>query len=389
MSCYIASNDNRLYTVAEQTFGEVADATSDNRIPAVRFSLGERVRYSPRRDKTGTRSFLGIPNGAQKEVEFELQTYLTGLPATGEPACGPLFEAAMGTAALVFTGGTIAAAESPTRVRFSAAHGLEVGQALSAGNDIRFVVTIVNATTVEVNAPFSTLPSAGSTAGPTVTYKLGNTMPSVSIFDYWSPSEAVQRVVAGAAVNKLRVLVNSDYHEFRFQGPAKQVIDSITFSDEQGGLSNFPAEPVSGDFSQSIVPGHMGQVWLGPTPERFYTLTDAELTLDNGIETRSREFGVDGLRCVTGGQRSVQASFEVLANDDAKTVGLFEAARQRTPFRAMFQLGQQEGQLFGAYMKSVIADMPSFEDAENRLLWKFRDCRAQGTGDDELVVAFG
>ena len=55
----------------------------------------------------------------------------------------------------------------------------------------------------------------------------------------------------------------------------------------------------------------------------------------------------------------------------------------------MLQLGQQDNQLFGAYLKSVVPDPPEFDDSETRLQWQFRGARAQGTVDDEIVVAFG
>jgi hypothetical protein len=55
----------------------------------------------------------------------------------------------------------------------------------------------------------------------------------------------------------------------------------------------------------------------------------------------------------------------------------------------MIQLGQQQGQLFGIYMKSVIPEVPEFSDAETRQQWQFANCRAQGSVDDELFVAFG
>jgi hypothetical protein len=40
-------------------------------------------------------------------------------------------------------------------------------------------------------------------------------------------------------------------------------------------------------------------------------------------------------------------------------------------------------------MKSVVPEVPDFDDSDRRLQWAFRDARAQGTIDDELVVAFG
>jgi len=55
----------------------------------------------------------------------------------------------------------------------------------------------------------------------------------------------------------------------------------------------------------------------------------------------------------------------------------------------MFQLGQIGGQLMGIYLKSMIPDVPQFDDSETRLKWQFRDTPAQGTVEDEMVVAFG
>ena len=54
----------------------------------------------------------------------------------------------------------------------------------------------------------------------------------------------------------------------------------------------------------------------------------------------------------------------------------------------MFQLGQQAGQLFGVYLKSVVPEVPEFNDGDNRLQWRFRSSKAQGTVDDEVAVAF-
>ena len=75
--------------------------------------------------------------------------------------------------------------------------------------------------------------------------------------------------------------------------------------------------------------------------------------------------------------------------DDEATQGLYQAARQQSPVQVMFQLGEQNGLLMGVYLKSVLAEVPEFDDCESRLQWRFRGSRAQGTVDDEIVVAFG
>ena len=80
---------------------------------------------------------------------------------------------------------------------------------------------------------------------------------------------------------------------------------------------------------------------------------------------------------------------DLFGREDEATKSLYQAARQRSPIEVMLQLGQETGQLFGMYLKSVIPETPEFDDSETRLLWKFRGCRAQGTVDDEMAVAFG
>jgi hypothetical protein len=54
----------------------------------------------------------------------------------------------------------------------------------------------------------------------------------------------------------------------------------------------------------------------------------------------------------------------------------------------MLQLGEQERQLCGIYAPAVIPEVPEFEDRETRLQWRFRNNRAQGTANDELIIAF-
>lgn len=214
-------------------------------------------------------------------------------------------------------------------------------------------------------------------------------MPSVSIFDYWSPGTAVQRIICGAAVNRLRIRVNADYHEFEFSGLARDVIDNATFAAGQGELTSFPDEPGLGDFDYSVIPGHIGQVWLGAIPERFSTLTEAEVVLENDIEARDKEFGSAEPRGFWAGMRAVTADLEIYELDDDATKALYQAARQRSPIGVMFQLGAAPGQLFGVYLKAVVPEIPEFDDGDARLKWRFSGCRAQGTLDDEIYVAFG
>jgi hypothetical protein len=199
----------------------------------------------------------------------------------------------------------------------------------------------------------------------------------------------VQRILTGAAVDKLQIRVNGDYHQFDFSGTAQDLIDTTSFAAGDGGLVQFPAEPALEQFDYTIIPGQLGEAWLDNTPDQFYTVTSATVSIQNNIETREREFGSDFPRCISPGMRTVTADIQLFQLNDDATRGLYQAARQVSPVAVMFQLGQQAGQLFGVYLKSVIPELPQFNDSETRQQWQFSTCRAQGTGDDEVYIAFG
>ena len=136
------------------------------------------------------------------------------------------------------------------------------------------------------------------------------------------------------------------------------------------------------------MPGHLGQAWLGVSPTRFCTITGGSVVVKNQLEARSKEFGSCGPKAFAPGVREVTAAFDLYSTDSDAMKELYQAARQGSPISVMFQLGQVEGQVVGVYLKSVVPEVPEFDDSDNRLQWRFRASRAQGTIDDEISVAF-
>ena len=389
MASYISSNANRFYTALESSYGNVAAITSTNRIPALKLTVKNQLDTTQRKDKTGSRTFPGLPVGGRRRTQFELQTYLTGWDkTTAAPGYSPLFQAALGATPLQSAGGTVASSMA-ANVAFSAAHGLQVGQAVSWGGEIRFVTAVVDANTIQLNAPFTATPAAGTVIGPSLTYQPATALPSVSVFDYWSPSTAVQRLLCGAAVDQMEIVINGDYHEIHFSGLAQDVLDTSSFTAGAGQLQAFPAEPALAAFNYSIVPGNLGQAWLGTSPTQFFTITNASVVVKNALDTRSKEFGSSLPLAVSAGSRTVTAAFDLYGMDDAATTGLYQAARQQSPIAVTFQLGALDGQLMGVHLQNVIPEIPEFDDSTNRLQWRFRSSRAQGTMDNEITVAFG
>jgi hypothetical protein len=387
---YISSNANRWYAGTESAYGQVPAIAPGNRIPAVKLTAQQKREKSQRKDKTGSRTWQGVPVGMRLQTSFDMTTYMRDWPdPTTLPSHGPLFEAAMGAPGVLWAGNSAGAGSTASTVVFATPHGLTAGQAITSAGEIRFVGAVLDAQTVALNAPFSAAPASGAAIGQTATYSLAEQLPSVSLFDYWDPVTAVQRVLCGAAVDGLTVKLNGDFHQFDFKGSAQDLIDSASFVANQGGLATFPAEPALDGFSYSPVPGNLGEVWLGVFPNQFFSVSAASIQIQNNLDTRAKEFGTVLPLEVVPGPRTVSVTLELFSQDDQATTALYQAARQQSPVGMMFQLGQVPGQLMGIYLKSLVPSVPEFDDSDKRLQWKFTDVQAQGTSEDELVVAFG
>ncbi len=387
---YISSNANRWYVGRESAYGHVPAIVPGSRIPAVKLTAQQQRAKSQRMDKTGSRTWQGAPPGMRLQTSFDMTSYMRDWPdASTLPSHGPLFEAAMGAPGVLWAGNTAGAGSTTSNIAFTTPHGLTAGQAITSAGEIRFVAAVSDPQTVVLNAPFSVAPTLGAPIGQTATYSLAEQLPSVSIFDYWDPSTAVQRVLCGAAVDGLTVKLNGDFHQFEFKGTAQDLIDSSSFIEGQGGQPSFPAEPALGGFSYSPVPGNLGQVWLGVTPNQFFSVSEASIQIQNNLDTRSKEFGTSLPLAIVPGTRTVSVTLELFGQDNSATTALYQAARQQSPVGMMFQLGQVPGQLMGIWLKSLVPGVPQFDDSDKRLQWKFSDVRAQGTAEDEIVVAFG
>jgi len=390
MADCVLSTQNRFYTEVESAYGSAPVITASDRIPAIGLSIRQERDIQRRRDKTGSRTYIGVAPGSRKRTEFSLETYLVeNASPSSPPPVGPLVQAALGAPPLVFTGSTAGSGSTTTSVNFSGSHGLVIGQAFGFNGELRFVKTVVDTNTVEVGAPFSTAPALGESLTAAVSYYPQDELPSISIFDYWDPAEAIDRILIGGACDRMRVRVNADYHEMEFSGEAQDVLDTESFTSGQGGLGSFPTEPAVSGTTGLPVPGNLGQAFLGTQASKFLTVTSALIDIRNDIDLRNREFGTSVPQCIAAGVREVVADFELFGTHDQMTRDLYGAARAETPIEVMFQLGEATGQMMGVHMSQVVPEVPEFDDGDRILKWRFRNSRAQGTANDEVVVAFG
>ncbi|HVY92914.1 MAG TPA: phage tail tube protein [Bryobacteraceae bacterium] len=387
---YILSNANRWYCAQEAGYGQVGAITAANRIPAVSMKVQNQRDRSVRRDKTGTRTWAGLPAAMRRHTSFEATSYMRDwADTTTLPPHGPMIEASMGAAGLLWPGATTSTGSTQSAIYFVSEHGLAVGQAIVYNGEIRFVAAVITPQVVIVNAPFATAPPAGIPLSATATYTLSTQLPSISFFDYHDPADSVQRVLSGVGVDRFTISMNGDFHQMVFRGMAQDVVDSASFQSGQGGMTVFPQEPAPEAVDYGLIPGNLGQVWMGVTPNQMFTVTQASVEVRNNLALREKEYGSILPLALVPGARDVLMSLEFFAQDDFATNALYQAARQQSPVGVMFQMGQTTGQLMGVYFRSVIPDVPAFDDSETRLKWRFNGTRAQGITDDEMVVAFG
>jgi hypothetical protein len=132
------------------------------------------------------------------------------------------------------------------------------------------------------------------------------------------------------------------------------------------------------------------EIKVGAVPTQFFTVSTASIQLANNLNLRLNEYGSILPQAIApGSPRQVTLTLELYGQNDSATTALYQAARQQTPISMMFQMGQTNGQLVGVYLQGVVPEVPEFDDSDTRLKWKFSNTRAQGTGDNEMVVAFG
>jgi len=381
---YIPIELNRHFAALESSYGVVPAFAPENAFHALKTDLELQQEYLERKDITGTRSFAGVAGGGRRNGQFQVEAYLA--PASN---LAPFFQGACGGAPHAFAGGQVTAGCTESSLLFAAPHGLSKGHAVGYGGELRFVTAVGSATQVTVDPPFSAAPPAAAMITATVSYPLSTSLPSLAIYDAWTPPTAQQRIACGGCVDQMEVNVQGDFHQVKFQGKAQDVIDSVTFAAGQGGLSSFPAAPSTQNVNGAPVAGNLGQIWLGNPAARFSTLARARLVLANALDLRGNEFGSEIPLAAVPGPRQVTLDFEVFELDDAAHRALYAAAHGRVPLAAHLQLGAATGGLFAAYLKAVVPQVPKYVTNERQLRWSFTGSRAAGANDDELWIAVG
>ena len=175
MGCYVSSNNERVYVALESAYGEVPAITAANRIPLLNLGAKQVPVVTGRKDKTGSRTFVGLPNTIRRTTSFTLNTLMTEwVDQTRGADRGAAVSSGAGSDAGSVYGRDGGKRDGPdARSNSRRPHGLTPGRRLLRATDIRFVAAVANSTTVFINAPFTITPTAGAAIGATMTYNAG------------------------------------------------------------------------------------------------------------------------------------------------------------------------------------------------------------------------
>lgn len=386
---YISTFSNVFYLRADTNAGEPLQLAEARRAPIESLQVAVKRKQLFRNDKTGYRSRAAVLGPQREDVNLSLTANVTGwADRNEEPSLGPLFASAVSAEGQSGTNLTVDSVAG-SNVTVLGTPDVWVGMALSFSDEIRFVRSVIDPNTFELNGSFSAPLQQGSILFGCKTYAPGGTAETFELFEYWSPSAAVQRAVSAACANRTTFEINSDFVTMSIEGFAKTVTDSVTNS---MAPLEFPTLASANPQNESIlspIAGHLGQAVFGASGKRICTIVQGKVSIDNGIQTRSDEFGCFGTKSFTLGRRTVELDLNLYQRNDEISQELFATAVRNEPVSIMLQLGSGQGNMMGIYLPSVLMPVPSFVDSESRVLWKFNGAQSVGSQDDEVFLALG
>ena len=143
MSCYISSNNERVYVALESAYGTVPAITGANRIPLVKLTAKQVPEQTARKDKTGSRTFVGLPNTIRKTTSFRTQHVDDGVDGSDRGAePGSAVSGGDGRDAGVLHRRNGGDGDGPDGDSVHGGARVEPGQAVTFSGEMRFVAAI-------------------------------------------------------------------------------------------------------------------------------------------------------------------------------------------------------------------------------------------------------
>ena len=232
-------------------------------------------------------------------------------------------------------------------------------------------------------------------AGVSVTYPLGVQNNSLSIWNFWTPSDATQYLSLGSVVNSMSIDASGTQPMIEFAGPAYWVLDTDQFADAateaKGGLASFPAPPAA-----PVTNGSMLSLFAGSA------------TFDGNLLTEIRSFrmNVDFAREIpqdvifsgqygaapAAGKRTITFDLNIYDKaGDANFSDLKNKAVKKIPIDVTIVIGIGSGSMVQIPFKNVQLGVPQTDDGSRRKAINFAGSQAHMTStiaQDEFSLIY-
>ena len=126
---YISSNANRWYVARESAYGQIPAISAFNRIPAVKLTAQQQREKSQRKDKTGSRTWQGMPAGDAQANDLRPDVLYEGLAGSVDFAVArSAGRSGNGRRGRSLAGGNAGdSATTASSIAFAGSHGLNSG----------------------------------------------------------------------------------------------------------------------------------------------------------------------------------------------------------------------------------------------------------------------
>ena len=205
-----------------------------------------------------------------------------------------------------------------------------------------------------------------------VTYALADAHPSLSIYNYRSPSTMTQKVAFGAIVQSMRCSFGDDVPTMDFSGQARWVLDSLQMVDllngatGKGGLTGatFPSEPASPVTNGDMAIGFTGVITIDSNT--YSSLRAGSIAMDMARELPQNIFNSYFPGGPAADLRSIGLDFRLDDEDDSDLNSLKLKAINGTHVDIIFQIGTVAGNIWTWNLNNCILGAPDDDDSERK-----------------------
>ncbi len=326
---YALVRNERLYLTKESAsaYGTAVAATNSNCCRHTAVEMKNEVALLIRPEKTGTRSqTVGVLG--RKYATWTVRTPVTGSGVTGTlPDCDPLLYAAFGKTA---------------------------------------------------------------TAGTAITYTLSDTIPSINIWSFRTPTTIAQRGLLGAVCGRAEWTLGPNFAESTYSGEGLWVIDSEFWASadatQKGGTTAMPTEPAAPTTAGVPVIGFTGSITTGT--DAIADIRNMTISIATLNQTVKDTFGSYYPTQAEGDTREVTVAFDLYEADVVGQQNLRIKSKLKTAFDVSAVLGTAAGNTWTFTVKNLQIDDPAYGEGQRRYTNSFtgRAFATSLTALDELKL---